>query len=269
DVGARHQTEVRTLHLQRDLEQPRGLVDPPEAGVVARVLVLGARIAQAGDEFDHGSGFSQKKRPARGGPSGGQKQGPAPCHPKPERAPMGAANRDVVERACPDYFLPLPFFLSSAGAAATGAATTSSTGSTTVATVMSLRPCDTSFTPLGSWMSAPCTVAPLVTWLRSTVMCSGSWVARHSISMSVTTWLTRHLSSLTAGDSSAPTKCSGTFLRRRVLSSTRWKSTCRTMGLKGWYCTSRSSTFSTLPPSSMSRMEAWKASFFRACHRAL
>ncbi len=82
-------------------------------------------------------------------------------------------------------------------------------------------------------------------------------------SSSVATGLTMHLSIFTAGDSSAPVKCSGTFMCSLVFSSTRWKSMCRTSCLYGWYCTSRSSTLLVLPASSMSSTLEWKASFFR------
>ena len=100
-------------------------------------------------------------------------------------------------------------------------------------------------------------------------MNSGSFCARHSISISVITWLTRHLSVLTAGEFSSPVKCSGTFLRSRVVSSTRWKSTCSTSGFQACIWKSRSSTFCVLPPSSISRIDEWKASFFSAKNSAL
>ena len=86
---------------------------------------------------------------------------------------------------------------------------------------------------------------------------------------SVITWLTVHESSLTAGDTSSPTKCKGTFLVILVVLSTRWKSVCRTCGLYGCIWKSRNSTCSVLPFSSISRMVLWKASFFKAWNKAL
>ncbi|MCY1377762.1 hypothetical protein D9M69_653520 [compost metagenome] len=50
---ARDQAEVTPFHLQRDLEQARRFIHPPETGVVAGVFVFRTRIAQAGDELDH------------------------------------------------------------------------------------------------------------------------------------------------------------------------------------------------------------------------
>ncbi len=64
-------------------------------------------------------------------------------------------------------------------------------------------------------------------------------------------------------------KCSGTFFVIRVVSSTRWKSTCSTICFQACIWKSRSSTFSVLPASSISSSDEWKASFFSAKYSAL
>ena len=79
----------------------------------------------------------------------------------------------------------------------------------------------------------------------------------------------RAADALTAGDTSAFTKCSGTFMWIFLFASTRWKSMCRTCWRYGCICTSRSSTSCAAPPSFIVRIEAWKASFLSAWISAL
>ena len=85
--------------------------------------------------------------------------------------------------------------------------------------------------PSASFRSLTCIDWPFARLPRSTVRYSGSCEARHCTSSSVTTWLTRHLSVLTAGEFSSLTKCSGIFFVTFVVASTRWKSMCITIGL--------------------------------------
>jgi hypothetical protein len=54
-----------------------------------------------------------------------------------------------------------------------------------------------------------------------------------------------------------------------VLPSTRWKSMCSTSLLVGVELHVAQHDLGHLPFSSMSRTLEWKASFLRACHRAL
>ena len=66
-VGARHQAVIAALGHQLHAQRAGDGVDPPEAGVVARGFVLGARVAEADEEFDHGAGLSL---PNENGPPG-------------------------------------------------------------------------------------------------------------------------------------------------------------------------------------------------------
>ena len=52
--GARHQAVVAAVHYQRGFERARGAIDKPETGVVAGGVIVGAGIAQANEELDHG-----------------------------------------------------------------------------------------------------------------------------------------------------------------------------------------------------------------------
>ena len=80
-----------------------------------------------------------------------------------------------------------------------GAAASSSTRGGLADTITGFSvPCFTTLMPSGSFRSLTCSDWPLTRWPRSMVMNSGSCEARHSISSSVSTWLTRHLSVLTA-----------------------------------------------------------------------
>ena len=89
------------------------------------------------------------------------------------------------------------------------------------------------------------------------------------MSSSVSTWLTIAPETLTAGEISPLTKCSGTFMWILRFSSTRWKSTCRISFLNGCICTSRSSTFVAAPSSFIVRIDAWNASLRSAWNSAL
>jgi hypothetical protein len=59
-------------------------------------------------------------------------------------------------------------------------------------------------------------------------MNSGRSFGRQLMSISFSTWLTTAPPSFTAGESSALTKCSGTFMWIFLFASTRWKSMCST-----------------------------------------
>ena len=61
---------------------------------------------------------------------------------------------------------------------------------------------------------------------------------------------------LPATDLSRLVKCSGTAMRMASLALTRWKSRCRMRCLYGWRCMSRSRTFSVLPSTSRSMIDA-------------
>ena len=74
-------------------------------------------------------------------------------------------------------------------------------------------------------------------------MNSGRSFGRHVMSSSVSHVADdRAATTFTAGEISALTKCSGTFMWILRFSSTRWKSTCRISLRNGCICTSRSST---------------------------
>ena len=74
DAGAPDLRLKRLVIGQCDLELVGYGIKPPEARVVARCLVLGARISQADKQLDHGQiigpvmgAIRQRKRPARAG----------------------------------------------------------------------------------------------------------------------------------------------------------------------------------------------------------
>ena len=100
-------------------------------------------------------------------------------------------------------------------------------------------------------------------------MNSGRSFGRQLMSSSVAMWLMMAPASFTAGDSSALTKCSGTFMWIFLFSSMRWKSTCRISFLNGCIWTSRSSTLVAAPSSFIVRIDAWNASLRSAWNSAL
>src|SRR5450830_62203 len=127
----------------------------------------------------------------------------------------------------------------------------------------------TAVTPFGSFRSAKWIEWPTSRADRSTVTNSGRSLGKQEMSSSVSTWLMMAEACLTAGDTSALTKCRGTLTWIFCEASTRWKSTCNTSCLYAWTWKSRSRTCSTLPSISRSRMEEWKVSFFNAWYSAL
>ena len=94
-------------------------------------------------------------------------------------------------------------------------------------------------------------------------MNSGRSSGKQVMSSSFSTWFTTPPCSFTPGDTSAFTKCSGTFMWIFLSLDTRWKSTCCTWALNGCMLTARRSTCCFAPASSSVRIEAWNFSFLR------
>src|SRR6185369_14003854 len=67
---AGHQPVVAAVRNERDFEFPRERVHPPGTRVVAGRFVLGPRVAQADEQFDHGKDYGgrPKKTAHEGGP---------------------------------------------------------------------------------------------------------------------------------------------------------------------------------------------------------
>ena len=102
-------------------------------------------------------------------------------------------------------------------------------GHVTLTTTGFSFPRSTAVTPAGSFRSSAWTVSCAVRCDRSTSMNSGRSLGRQATSISFTTWETIAPPNLTASDSAAFRKCSGTRMWISFFGSTRWKSMC-------WIC---------------------------------
>jgi hypothetical protein len=171
------------------------------------------------------------------------------------------------QRSSKNYFLPLPFFLSSA-AATTGAAITSSTGSTMVAMVMSLRPWVTIFTP-GQLDVAGVQGGTLFDFAQVHLDELGQL---HGQALDLD--LGHDVVDQALVDLDGRRILFAHEVQRHLLVQAgllvhALEVHVQDLRLVGVVLHIAQQTFWTVPASSMSRMEAWKASFFRACHRAL
>src|SRR5690606_32589469 len=188
----------------------------PKPGVVPGFGIFGARIAETDDQTRR----ARRRSAHRGAVSG-----------------IRVAGREVAQAASPS---PSP------SPSATAPLTSSA-----VATTGSPSPWPTSSTPAGSLSCDTWTDWPTSSADRSTSTNSGRSFGRHSTSISLMVCEIMQPPSLTAGQASSPTKCSGTFRCIFSPAATRWKSMCSTCCLNGCHWVSRSTTLSALPSTSM------------------
>ena len=180
--------------------------------------------------------------------------GPAEGAPK---GPHGGRWRAAVDRTSCSASSFLALVGAAAWAAATGAGAASSSAACIETDTMtgSFVPCVTTLMPSGSFRSLTCSDWPLA---RLTGRWSGELgqlrgQALDQLDLELTTWLTRHLSVLTAGEFSRH-EVQRHLLVTLVVASTRWKSTCSTIGRKVHLVVAQQHLL-VLPPSSISRME--------------
>src|SRR5688572_21136289 len=247
--------ELRVL-AQHDAVCLRKALHEPEAGIVARALVLFARVAEPNNEPYHEAvyffSFFSPLSAALSPPLAAA--GFSPFSPSAASPSFGSAACSVVG---------ISDGATAAAAAAASSSSVTSCGTTTVATTGFSSFFSASSTPFGSLRSRAWTELPTERLPRSTSMNSGRSSGKQAMSISFRTSLTTPPWSFTPGDFSALVKCSGTSMCSFLFFCTRWKSTCWTCGLYGCMLTARSSTCSFAPPTSSVRIEAWKRSLRR------